>query len=120
MNGKSLISGIVVGSVIAGVSTLLTTPSSGESMRSKVRTTKEQAKLTFTELKSEAMQIKSNVSNVVEESKTVIPNVSKDLKTSLEIWQDSIRPHQENIQDNIALVEKEVEKLEKNLNKNGE
>jgi len=120
MNGKSFIYGVIIGGAVAGVSTLLATPSSGEKMRNRVRSTKQQIQLSINELKDEAMGIKDQVSQAVEESKSVVTNFSNDLKTSVELWQNSIKPHQDSIQHSIALVEQELEKLEKKIGKKAE
>ncbi|MBM7620768.1 gas vesicle protein [Bacillus tianshenii] len=120
MNGKSFIYGVIIGGAVAGVSTLLTTPTSGEKMRNRLRSTQRKIQLSINELKDEAMGIKDQVSQAVEESKTVVTTLSNDLKTSVELWQNSIKPHQDSIQQSIALVEKELEKLERNLGKKAE
>ena len=120
MNGKSFIYGVIIGGAVAGISTLLTTPTNGEKMRNRVRSTKLQIQRSINEIKDEAMGLKNQVSQAVEESKSVVTSISNDLKTSVELWHNSINPHQESIQQSIALVEKELEELERNLGKKAE
>jgi gas vesicle protein len=120
MNGKSFIYGVIIGGAVAGVSTMLATPTSGAKMRNRLRSKKQQIQLSINELKAEAMGIKDQVSQALGESKAVVTSLSNDVRTSVELWQNSIKPHQDSIQQSIALVEKELEKLEKNLGKKAE
>ena len=118
MNGKSFIYGVLIGGTIAGVSALLTTAESGASRRAKIKSTAQSIQLTIEDLKQEAIHIKDQVTQAMEEGKATVGNIAEEIKVSVDLWQNSIKPHQESIQQNIANLQEELEKLEKKLAKN--
>ncbi|KMJ57924.1 hypothetical protein AB685_13900 [Bacillus sp. LL01] len=118
MNGKSFIYGILLGGTIAGISTLLTTPTSGATRRAQVKSAARNIQSTLNELKQEAIQVKDQVAQALEEGKATVGNIAEEIQVSVDLWQNSIKPHQESIQQNIANLEKELENLEKEMAKN--
>ncbi|QFT88263.1 YtxH-like protein [Bacillus sp. THAF10] len=118
MNGKSFIYGVLIGGAIAGVSTLLTTPASGAEARLKVKNTKRNIQLALDEVKQEAINVKNQLTEAMEEGKATVGDLTNEVKISVDLWKNSIKPHQESIQQNIAALEKELEKLEKSIEKN--
>ncbi|WP_339149525.1 MULTISPECIES: YtxH domain-containing protein [unclassified Sutcliffiella] len=118
MNGKSFIYGVLIGGAIAGISTLLTTPVSGAVRREQVKDAARNVQATLDELKNEAIQVKDQVAQALEEGKATVGNIAEEIQVSVDLWQNSIKSHQESIQQNIANVEKELENLEKELAKN--
>ncbi|CAG9622537.1 YtxH domain-containing protein [Sutcliffiella rhizosphaerae] len=117
MNGKSFIWGVLIGGTIAGLSTLLTTPTSGAETRAKVKNAKQNIQLTLEELKKEALIVKEQVTQAIEEGKATVGNMSNEVKVSVDLWKNSIKPHQESIQQSIAVLEKELENLERKVGK---
>ncbi len=118
MNGKSFIYGLVIGGALAGISTLLTTPTSGAVKRAQVKSAGRNIQSTIDELKNEALQVKDQVAQALEEGKATVGHLAEEIQVSVDLWQNSIKPHQEAIQQNIANVEKELENIEKELAKN--
>ncbi|MBR8645674.1 YtxH domain-containing protein [[Brevibacterium] frigoritolerans] len=51
MKAKSLLIGFLTGTVVAGAATLLSTPSSGKDLRTRIKTNTDEIKATIDELK---------------------------------------------------------------------
>ncbi|WP_096155245.1 MULTISPECIES: YtxH domain-containing protein [Bacillus] len=115
MNTKSFLYGVLIGGVIASVSTLLSTPQNGKQARTNVKRTKDHLQQSFHEIKGEGINVKDQVNKAILVGKSVVTDVSEDLKTSLYTWQNEIEPNKEKIEKNIVEIQDEIEKLEKSL-----
>ncbi len=87
MNGKALITGILVGGVVGAATALLTAPSSGKELRTQVKESKNDWVKMATELKEDVMDIKDSVTKVSKEGKEVIKELAADVKVAVEEWQ---------------------------------
>ncbi|HEO8421487.1 YtxH domain-containing protein [Niallia sp. FSL W8-0635] len=115
MSAKSFLSGFLIGGIAAGITTLLTTPYSGKEVR-KVCSDNGKAFLQhIQELKIDLNEIKDSVKTVTVEGKTVLSDFIKDLKLSIETWQEEVKPHQELLQQELDELQSTINELENDL-----
>jgi gas vesicle protein len=117
MNGKSFFLGLLVGSITASITTLLTTPNSGEENRLNVKETANQFRQHLTEIKSNLHELQQAVSTATLEGKVSIGAFVSDLKNILVEWKEEIHPHQLQLQREISSIEKTIEEIEASLHK---
>ena len=115
VNAKSFLYGVLIGGAIASISTLLSTPQNGKDARRNVKRTREQLQQSFHEIRGEAVNVKDQVNKAINVSKSVVTDVTEDLKTSISAWQNEIEPNKDKIEKNIVEIQDEIEKLEKSL-----
>lgn len=60
MKAKSLLIGFLTGTVVAGAATLLSTPSSGKDLRTRIKTNTDEIKNIIDELKVKLLNIKDD------------------------------------------------------------
>lgn len=110
--GKSLIWGFAAGTLIAGATTLLTTPKRGQELRKSCRESAENVKDLATTLYNDSTLIKEQVERTVKDGSELIKNVSHDLKTSVNQWKQDIEPHKSKIEADLDDIKQSIEKLE--------
>lgn len=104
-SGRSLLTGLFVGGIIGGAAVLLTAPSSGKQLREKMKTNYDSFEETIKRLKSDGLALKDQLIKAAKESTDVIKDVGGELQTSIKKWQEEIKPHQQDLQKEIADIE---------------
>lgn len=117
MNGKSFFLGLLVGGMTATITTLLTTPNSGEENRLNVKETANQFRQHLTEIKSNLYELQQAVSTATLEGRVSIGAFVSDLKNVLVEWKEEIHPHQVQLQREISSIENAIEEIEASLHK---
>ncbi|MFT8321841.1 MAG: YtxH domain-containing protein [Bacillus sp. (in: firmicutes)] len=115
MRGKSFLTGFIIGSLAAGISTLLSTPMSGKEARKACRDNTNAFLADIKELKTSILEIKESVTTATVEGKTIIASFIEDLKLTLNDWKIEIKPHQEQLQLELKELETTVNDLESSL-----
>jgi gas vesicle protein len=115
---KSLLYGVVVGSIIGSVSALLTAPSSGREIRTELKSTKDEWSILLKELKNNLKGLINSVQHLSKEGREASKGLVADLKNSIEQWKQSTGPNNNNLQNEITNIQQTIEELEKKLNKN--
>jgi gas vesicle protein len=113
MKWKLLLSGFIVGSVAAGISTLLAAPHSGKTTRSRLNQNKQIVRNQIDELKTNLQEITASAAAAVKEVKTQVPVFISGVKTSVSHWEEDIHPHQLEIHRELAEIKATVQKREK-------
>lgn len=117
MKQSNWLAGFLVGGIAGAVTTLLTTPSSGKDVKKNMLKTKNFMKETAKEVIINANHIKQAVFHLIQEGKTVIPQISKEVKESIELWQETIQPNKNAIEEGIHNVQTSVKNLEETSKK---
>ena len=117
MKGKSFFLGLFLGGMTATITTLLTTPNSGEENRLNVKETADQFRQHLTEIKSNLHELQQAISAATLESKVSIGAFVSDLKNVLVEWKEEIHPHQVQLQREISSIERTIEEIEASLHK---
>lgn len=108
MNGKSLLIGIVTGAVISGITTLLTTPKSGQEAKQLLKNNYEQINKIMLKGKKETLAIKNQMTKTAEISSNALKSVTVELKDSLDIWRKDVEP-------TLKQLNHEIDELQKTL-----
>ncbi|MGP7819003.1 YtxH domain-containing protein [Niallia sp. 01092] len=115
MSGKSFLTGFIIGSIAAGVTTLLSTPVSGKEARKTVYDNTNAFLSNMDELKTSIIEIKDSITTATVEGQAIILSFVEDLKVTLNDWKQEIKPHQEQLQIELKELENTVNDLESSL-----
>ncbi|WP_010283532.1 YtxH domain-containing protein [Bacillus timonensis] len=113
MSTKSLFYGVLIGSVIVGMSVLLTAPTSGKDFRRTLKNNQKMLSSTLSQVVTEGKLLTNQVSKSTSLAMNTITKVSSDVKQSLNQWKHEIENNQKNIQKELLTIENALEKLEK-------
>jgi gas vesicle protein len=116
MKIKSLTYGLIIGGVIGGIGSLLSTPSSGKELRTQIKSKKKDWSQVFEEMKVHLGELKDSISTLSQEGKETVQQISKDLQASVKQWQASTEPNNQKLQQEIQLIQSKIEELERSLN----
>ncbi|MCC3355423.1 YtxH domain-containing protein [Bacillus sp. REN16] len=112
---KPLLYGVLIGSIIGGVSVLLSTPSSGKEFRNNLKNNQKHIKDSLSQVIYEGKSLTDQVSKSTKQAVTTITEVSGELKHSFNHWKKEIEDNQKNIQKELSEIESALENLEKTL-----
>ncbi|MFP3917252.1 YtxH domain-containing protein [Lysinibacillus telephonicus] len=115
MRGKPFLIGLSTG-VIGGIAAiLLTTPQSGQQIRSNIVSNAKKTKTTLKEMKVHSQSLKESFSTLKYEAKNNIPKIINDLKYSITNFRDEIEPETLKLKEEIAGLQKTITEIENNL-----
>ncbi|MEN2767715.1 YtxH domain-containing protein [Ornithinibacillus xuwenensis] len=114
--GKSLIFGIMVGSVVGATATLLSTPASGKQLRGKVKSQSLEWKELLLSLKLDGLRLKRQIAATSKEGVGLIKDLTQEMKNSVTEWKQSVEPHQQNIHQYLEQIETSLKDLEEKVN----
>ncbi|CAN7474067.1 YtxH domain-containing protein [Rossellomorea sp. LjRoot5] len=116
MNKKSLAYGLLIGGVVGGVASLLTSPSSGKEIRAQIKDKKDDWTVVIEEMKGHIGELKESIGTLSQEGKETVLQLSKDLQASFKQWQASTEPNNQRLQEEIQSIQRTIEALEKSIN----
>ncbi|MGG3914759.1 YtxH domain-containing protein [Rossellomorea vietnamensis] len=116
MNKKSLAYGLLIGGVVGGVASLLTSPSSGKEIRAQIKDKKDDWTVVIEEMKGHIGELKESIGTLSQEGKETVLQLSKDLQASFKQWQASTEPNNQRLQEEIHSIQRTIEELEKSIN----
>jgi gas vesicle protein len=117
MKIKSIAFGILAGSAIGAITTLLSTPQSGKDLKGQIKENKDEWKAVFTDIKNNAVEVKDAVSRLSQEGKQTITHLKDDMQSSIQTWQGSTEPNIQHIKDDISAIEQLAENMEQKVSK---
>lgn len=113
MNGKSMLYGLLTGSMLAGICTLLITPQAGIKTRKQITEKIKASKELLEKGKMEASALKEQLQETTTISKDTIKLVSTEVKHSVEDWQKEVEPTITQLKNEIDLLQKTLSKQNK-------
>ncbi|MCC5802954.1 YtxH domain-containing protein [Rossellomorea vietnamensis] len=116
MNKKSLAYGLLIGGVVGGVASLLTSPSSGKEIRAQIKDKKDDWTVVIEDMKGHIGELKESIGTLSQEGKETVLQLSKDLQASFKQWQASTEPNNQRLQEEIQSIQRTIEELEKSIN----
>jgi gas vesicle protein len=117
-NGKSFALGILVGGVVGATATLLSTPTSGRELRTKVKDQGLEWKDLLENLKLDGLRLKNQIAATSKEGVSLIKDLTQEMKSSIGEWKASVEPHQKNIHLYLEQIETSLKDLEEKVNSN--
>ncbi len=114
-SGKSLALGVLFGSVVGASVSLLTTPSSGEELRTKVKDQSDRLRDIAQQIREDGLDLKNQLTQTSKEGAALLKDLSQDIKVSIESWKETIEPHQESLQEHLKQIEDSIKELEDKL-----
>jgi len=111
-NIKSMLIGMAVGSIIGGISTLLSTPSSGRDLRHTLHNNKESLLANINNLKEDSLNVKDQVIKASDTGKRFISTFSDELKEPFETWVTETEKSKLKIEEELRQIDQSIQKLE--------
>lgn len=112
MKLKHFLYGFIAGGLVAGFSTMLTAPNSGDVTRAQIKKKKQLVLKRLSELKTNLIQIKDSATVATKEGKMNILTFLSEVKISLTQWEKEICPQQQAIQKELIEMKETVQELE--------
>ena len=111
-NIKSMLIGMAVGSIIGGISTLLSTPSSGRDLRHTLHNNKESLLANINNLKEDSLNVKDQVIKSSVTGKKSISTFSDEMKEPFETWFTETKKSKLKIEEELRQIDQSIQKLE--------
>ncbi|WP_010093716.1 YtxH domain-containing protein [Ornithinibacillus scapharcae] len=115
-NGKSLALGVLFGAAVGAAATLLTTPTSGKDLRTKVKDQSIEWKELLENLKQDGLRLKNQIAATSKEGVSLMKDLTHEMKNSIVEWKESVEPHQQNIHQYLEQIESSLKDLEEKVN----
>ncbi len=115
--GLNFLYGIIIGGVIGGATTLLTSPTSGKELRKQLHSNSEQLIETLQKLKSDGLDLTNTITSSSKQSITAFSELKKDLVHSFDQWSESTKENKKSIQKELSEIEILLSNLEKSVQK---
>jgi len=112
MKAKSLALGLVVGGAVGAGVTLLNAPRSGKDTREHFKLQANEVKEAIEKVKVNGKLLSDQIIATSKEGAELIKDLSTDMKGSIEQWQQTIKPHQDNIEQYLKEIEARLQELE--------
>ena len=115
-NGKSIITGFIVGGVVSAATALLVTPTSGRELRQQIKEQSLEWKSTVDDIIQDGLRLKDQIAKTSKEGVALINELTEEMKSSVEEWKEAVEPHQENIYQYLEEIETSIKELEEKMN----
>ncbi|RAZ66732.1 YtxH domain-containing protein [Planococcus maitriensis] len=117
MKVTNFFAGLGAGLIAGAATAILSTPKSGEEMRTSLKSSGSEWKGSMNELKARINELKESINHLTEESKTQVPEAVDGLKASLQSWQEGTAPAKEHLQLEIKAIQNSIEQLQAAISK---
>ncbi|WP_449620515.1 YtxH domain-containing protein [Robertmurraya sp. Marseille-Q9965] len=115
MNGKSILTGFIIGGIAAGIATILTAPTSGKETRKYLSENKDTWIEQLSQIKLDLGEITKSITILSTEGREGLTSFIRDVKTLIEGWKADIKPHQEQLKSEIDVIQDTIQELERTL-----
>lgn len=112
---KSLLIGFSVGSIVAGVSTLLVTPKSGKQIRHNLKYSTEKTEAIISQMRKNTSTLTNDIITLGKDSSSLIKGVAADLKDDYQTYKKDIEPNLKAIQEGIKNLEIKISEKQKSI-----
>ena len=109
MQTKSLFTGMIVGSVIIGGLTLLTTPKAGKEMRVACKENIRKVRSGLDQLTYDSKNASLQLKQTVQVGKETFSTVGEEMKSSIDDWKKDVEP-------SLAQLKEDIEALQQTVN----
>lgn len=113
--GKYIVLGFLVGGTISATTALLTTPTSGREVRSKIKEQSNELITVLEDLVQDGIRLKDQIAKTSKEGVVAITELTEDIKGAVEDWKESIGPNQANIEKYLEQIETSIKELEEKV-----
>lgn len=120
MKVSQLLIGVALGALTGATTVLLSTPKSGTEVRENIKTISADYKEKLSDINDQLRKVKVSIQSLKAESQVMIPRTVKDVKESVEKWQNGTLPLQQQLQNEISSIQSAIEQLEQALPKKNE
>ncbi len=120
MKVSQLLIGVALGALTGATTVLLSTPKSGTEVRENIKTVSADYKEKLSDINDQLRKVKVSIQSLKAESQVMIPRTVKDVKESVEKWQNGTLPLQQQLQNEISSIQTAIEQLEQALPKKNE
>ncbi|WP_323704465.1 YtxH domain-containing protein [Mammaliicoccus sp. Dog046] len=115
MKFSRLAIGVGVGLVTGFTTAIMNTDRSGDTLKSELKSTADGSKIQLSEIKDNAMEIKSYVLKTKDESQIAIQSLSEEIKAMINEFKADINPNIEQIQKNIENINNRGNEIQKEI-----
>ncbi|MFJ7649333.1 YtxH domain-containing protein [Lysinibacillus sp. NPDC097279] len=115
MKAQPFLFGLTTGIIGGAIAVLLSTPQSGQQLRSTILSNTDSAKLKLQDVKHQVNNVKHSVGTLTNEAKNNIPQIINDLKHSITVFTQEIEPTKNNLQQEIDALQNSINEIEKNI-----
>ncbi|MEG0258782.1 MAG: YtxH domain-containing protein [Lysinibacillus sp.] len=115
MKAKSFLIGLTAGIVGGTIAVMLSTPQSGQQLRSTIKVNSASTKYKLQDVKDQISQVKQAVTHLKNESKNNIPLIINNLKQTIQTFTTEIEPTKNNLQQEIESLQNSISEIEKNF-----
>ncbi|WP_456276026.1 YtxH domain-containing protein [Bacillus sp. AK128] len=112
MKTNTFLVGVIVGSIVGGISMLLSTPKSGSQLRASIKENSQDLSEKLYNLKIEAKDFLQLLEQSTKDGKEVVKEFTEDVQNTIVSWKKDIAPHQVNIHNEIKEIEETLNQLE--------
>lgn len=115
MKTKNVLTGMVIGGVVAGIATLLAAPKSGYETRRTLLANKNEYIGSIKDIKDSAVELKNTVATASKEGKDSIQTFITDVKTAIFEWKLETEENKKSLQEDVMELEDSIKDLETEL-----
>lgn len=115
MKVKSILYGFVIGGVSAGIAAIFSAPLSGKETRYYLKKNKDDIMTEVLEIKLDLVNMKNSITTLTKEGKEGILSFIQEVKVLIETWKNEVRPHQEQIKNEIEIIQEKIQELEASI-----
>ncbi|MFS0862513.1 YtxH domain-containing protein [Fredinandcohnia sp. 179-A 10B2 NHS] len=112
---KSLLYGVAIGTVIGGISVLLSTPTTGKDLRKVLRNNQKGLPQVISHVVADGKNLKNKVVSSTKHSVSTISDFSTEVKQSIMDWRQDVEGNQKNIQKELLEIESALQNLEESV-----
>ncbi|NEU31511.1 hypothetical protein GN156_12125 [bacterium LRH843] len=113
MKAKSLLSGILIGTVVAAAATLLTTPITGAELQTKCKTNARKIRMGVRQFSNDSKALTKQIKQTTEISKSVIKVASTEMNQSIRHFKEDIMPALNHLKEEVDALQKNIEQTRK-------
>src|SRR5699024_3748660 len=109
MKAKAFISGLIIGTTISSVATLLSTPASGQELRAKGKANIQRIKLGVEQFSEDSKNVVTQTKKTVSVSKEAFKEFGGEMKDSIQEWKTDTQSSIDQLKTDIDALKENIE-----------